>query len=774
MEGHFSYYRNYMAYQNKLNCRLSQDMSQLRDSTVNSSRLLLLSRYVSQLKNKNSAFPFTQNPYEFIVNPNNYSNNIGLLQFVQNSSFFISYLKENPQLLATITFTTRKQWQFSYLINCILPSLFGYFACQEYSESAIDFYSKIIERSPSPKFSMQVVQPFFHSCITYHFFEAAYHPFIHSILVDENILKNTDKLVSVYADLFIEYVTNSIKFLPNVFFKLLDLFKNWNFDQKRNLIVDNFLFPELKIWSVRLNINPELKNFVFRIIDMLSISLSQRDSFNFNDYKDLESSFFSLSSSFNYEPMIYMTDSNSTSNLSSLNLGIDLLVQPTMTMSRSTSTFKPSKNKSQKLSKESRTSMILMKNLINYFFSDPNINGSLYEMTVLYDNYSDDIFAQCTQFTLSAYDVQFLAKALERIHKFPTKLASSIFMNETILPFLGGVFYCHVYSHHIKKKNIKPSYELFNNNYHIDISEEARKMKFNVSLLENDLFIKFLKFNNHYGKLFESFMIEIEKTSKSEQNENIEQVINYSALMNEIRSQNDRILYHASFLLDSYTNQILENFTDQPNKYKKKSFIKVFTKLSSVFDSINFVHAKKILYLKLLDLFYKDLIGHYWHVLEDFGRFWSELVNNPKEKLNMYKLSNTNANFLPFFVDSITLLSQLDGQSLHSKYYIMSYAFNLLSYIAKRTKDENEVYEMAFQHVKSIELISSFLVIDSLAMKVDVFQNLCTKNEINCWNHMKENIGIFLKRNEQYHQVYLSITEYLIAISPSLLYNSCE
>lgn len=766
-------HQNYMAYPNKLNSEMSQDLYQLRDSTVNSSRILYLSRYVRHLKNKNAAFPFTHNPYNFIVNPNNYSIAIGLLQFVQNSSFFVSYLQENPEIIATIVFSIRKQWQYAYLINCIIPSLYGYFACHEYTEYALSFYSEIIKKT-EPKACIQIIKPFLHSCVTYHFFDNAYSSFIYSVLVDKNILKNPDTYVTVFADLLIECIKESIKFLPHEFFKLTALIqrKNWSFESIKSLIVDHFLIPELKIWSSRLDINPELKNFIYRIIDMISLSLSQDSDLD----EEFESSFSSFSCSMNFEPSIYSTDSGSSNNLFSLSLGFDLPAQPAMTISRSTSTFRPSKRKSLKMTDQSRNLMINMKILINSFFIDPSQNISIYEMINLYENFSDEIFPQCTHFALSIYDIQFLAKTLEKMRKFPPKVSSSAFISDSVAPFIDGIFYCHVYSHHITKLENQQFVSLFNkeNIIHMNEENDSKKVKFNISLIENNLFVKFLKFNDHYRELFESYMIESNKTAKTEQNENIERIIAYRTLMNEIQKQNDKVLNHSSYFLEGFTNQIIDEVKSQQNLLKTQSFIKTFKKISKVFNASNLMHLKKILYLKLLNLFYKDLIGHYWHVLTDFEKFWHELVHKPEDKKNLISYVTTKFCFLPYFVNSTELLSQLDNQPLNVKYFIMIHAFTMLSHISKKIHNTSEVFEMLFQKIKSHEFISAFLVIDSMAMRVEVFQGFCTEDEIRCWNDMKTTIDTFIKQDEKFNRVYKSVTEYLSAISPSVLYNTHE
>lgn len=237
---------------------------------------------------------------------------------------------------------------------------------------------------------------------------------------------------------------NQLNILPNEFFVLLNLIqqKNWSFEHIKSLIVDHFLILELKIWSSRLDINPELKNFLYRIIDVISISLSQD---NDNDDDVLNSQFSSLSCLMNFEPLMYLTDSSSSSNLSSLGLGFDLPVQSEMTMSRSTSILKLSKRKSQKVPDESRKLLINMKIFINSFFISPNQNHSVYEMIVLYENFTDEIFPQCANFVLSIYDVQFLASQLEKIRLFPSKISSSVFINDSVKFYYNGIFCCHVY-----------------------------------------------------------------------------------------------------------------------------------------------------------------------------------------------------------------------------------------------------------------------------------------------------------------------------------------
>lgn len=769
MEGHLDFNRSIMAYPSKLNSKISQDISQLRDSSVNANRLFILSRYVNQCKNRNSAFPFTQNPYEYITNPENLSITVNLLQFVQNSSFFLSYLQENPKIFALVTISIRRSWQYPYLVNCVIPSFFGFFSCHEYAEYAIEFYSEILGKA-APATSIQTIRPFFHSCVTYHFFQNAFQPFIQSIMVDENILKNPDKQVSVYAHLFIDYITNSIQFLPKEFFQLLRIIelKKWDYKFKISLIIDNFLFPELKIWASRLSLNKELNNFILRIIDMISLSTSlSYGKKYFNDNK-----LSSLSSSPTlFKSMNYMTDSSSSFNLMSIDLEPEVPSSPSMPISRSTSTLKSTKTKSQKISNESKTTIMLMNKFIDLLFDSTIEKVSIYQMPVLYENFADEIFPQCAQFILNVYDVRFVSKLLERNHQFPNKVSSFVFLNDSLECYESGIFYSHVYSHHISFKKNESYFSLFKSE--VNFEERKKTPKFNISLIDNDIFVHFLRINKHYAQIFSSIIKETKRNSIFEQNENIEKYIYFLTLINEIEKENDRILYQTSFELDAFADSLLNRIIFfQTNSPKKKSFIKLFKKVSNVFNKFNLIQMKKNLYLKILDHFHKDLIGDYWRVLVDFNKYWEELVNEPKEKKNLVTVFSSMDPILQiFFIDSTKLLSQIDDKVLDVKYYLMTYAFRLLKHIAQGDSNGNEIYKLAFQHIKATDLLSTFLIIDSMAMKVDVFQELCTKEEIESWNYLKKNIEIYLNRNEQYKKVYMSITEYLIAITPSLLYS---
>lgn len=188
--------------------------------------------------------------------------------------------------------------------------------------------------------------------------------------------------------------------------------------------------------------------------------------------------------------------------------------------------------------------------------------------------------------------------------------------------------------HHIKCGKIQPFFSLFKDNDKTQSNGNA-KVKFNLSLIDNDLFIKFLKFNKHYSDLFESYLVEVDKNSISEENDNIDHVIAYKTLMNEIEKQNDILLYYTSFLIESFADQIINEIKSQRDLLKTVSFIKEFKKISVVFDSSNMIQMKKILYLKFLDLIYIDLIGDYWRALLDFGKYWEELVHTPHEKKNL-------------------------------------------------------------------------------------------------------------------------------------------
>lgn len=762
MENLFNIYENYMAYINKLDSTISSKMDELRDSTINSNRILILSRYVRQLKNKNSAFSFTRNPYEFIINPGNYTYTSNLFQFVQNSSFLISHLQENPSKLAFIIHSTKKQWQFLYLIDCIIPSIFGYFACHEYIEMALSFYSEIINEFP-PNSYIQIIQPFLHSSLTYHFFENSFGRFIYLILVDKHILKNPDELVLVFTDLLIENIRDSIKFLPKEFFELLDVIqkKRWHFDDISSLILDNFLIPELKIWSSQLDNNIELKNFVYRIIDLITISMSQQ----FNENNELNLS--PRSSSMNFQSSLYLTDFSGSTNLTSLcfNLEFDQ-VQPKISASRSYSILNPSQN--SRTSENTRRINFSLNSLINSFFIEPDQVESVYETIKLYEKYPNEIFTQYTHYTLSFYDIQFLARILIKKDKCPSNISSFVFFDDEIKPFIGGVFYCHIFSQINEVPHFQPFFSIFTNNEVIQTTNhQTNDVDINILFLANESFVKFLKFNRHYGELFDSLILKSKEKIQSDQIRDFDKRIVCLTFMDEIRKQNDKFLYHSSFLLESFTNDILNDAKKQSNNLKNISFIQIFKRISKRFDYSNLFQMKKILYFKLVDLYCVDLIGSYWNVLVDFKNYWLEFVANHEKKKNVVTKYG-------FFTHSIELLSKIDNKPLHVKYLFVIWAFSMINHIANHAQNKEELYEMVFKRIKSKEFILSFLIIDNLGMRFDIFKKLCTKEEINCWNNMKKSIETYLKQNCHYYQVYLSISEYLFAISPSVLFNTVE
>ncbi|OHT01239.1 hypothetical protein TRFO_31982 [Tritrichomonas foetus] len=248
---------------------LYNELTDLRKYLIRKSRIITEFRYFIHMKNEdisnfsnstptspssgsNSSYTIGSVPegYDKVValfQPREVQTFIGLSMVSQNSSFLLNYLHENPALLVSCVLKSQKLPIFTHLTQCIIPSIFGYFASSEQMDYAHCFYLIVIDSAPA-SVAVPILIPFLSSQISYRFIEFALTNFFKKIA--KRKLINTPEENMRNAKILIMCLRQAVPLLPE---QLLQLFrqikeKQWRLSELIELFFMKFIFPTINNW----------------------------------------------------------------------------------------------------------------------------------------------------------------------------------------------------------------------------------------------------------------------------------------------------------------------------------------------------------------------------------------------------------------------------------------------------------------------------------------------------------------------------------------------
>lgn len=227
--------------------RCQREIRKIRHELIHVNRIIILSQHFSESLSKNKRI-FNENGMKYIFQPTELSSFLGLSQHIQNTGFFISYIHQNPDILSTIISKNTNCRQFEYIIECVIPSLYGFFSTREHLEIASKFYDSAI-KTCNAKVAKKILKPLLLSGVCSRFIESVAYPFIRSFKVDSMINAKSDKLhlVPIYSNYLITCIKNSIPLLPPSIIYLYQCVENskWAMDEKIDLFFKNFIFESV-------------------------------------------------------------------------------------------------------------------------------------------------------------------------------------------------------------------------------------------------------------------------------------------------------------------------------------------------------------------------------------------------------------------------------------------------------------------------------------------------------------------------------------------------
>ena len=160
----------------------------------------------------------------------------------------ISNLYMNLDILISILSKITNRNDYEYIIEVIIPSLFGFFSYDEQIQIAVIFYTQVIAMI-EPKIAKIIIKPFFNSPLTYPFFESSFTEFFQRFTYDNqatmSIPSNINNSAQFLFDLFIKF----IPLLPHEHISLLQILTR-HFDRQDcdDFIINGFLLYNLKNW----------------------------------------------------------------------------------------------------------------------------------------------------------------------------------------------------------------------------------------------------------------------------------------------------------------------------------------------------------------------------------------------------------------------------------------------------------------------------------------------------------------------------------------------
>ncbi|EAX91877.1 hypothetical protein TVAG_324250 [Trichomonas vaginalis G3] len=183
---------------------------------------------------------------EYIYNPLDVSRVRGFSQTSQNCSFLLGFIMDRPDLFASIIPKVAKNAEFPYIVQCIIPAIYGFFTSDELLDFATCFYRKVIEVC-KPAVSIKLLEPLFISSVTYRYRESVLTSFFKQFIT---MLHQTskDSISSVYpiqAEILINILISNSQFLPHQIHEIWQYTTDvkWGYDNQFNLFFNCFFFP---------------------------------------------------------------------------------------------------------------------------------------------------------------------------------------------------------------------------------------------------------------------------------------------------------------------------------------------------------------------------------------------------------------------------------------------------------------------------------------------------------------------------------------------------
>ena len=203
--------------------------------------------------------------------------------FMQSTSILLSFLHANPNILSKLVLSRVGKKDFYFLVNSVVPSVYGFFISQEHIEQAFVFYAHVVNNA-KPNVASSILAPFFNSIGTFRFIEHVMSSFTMKAQGDKRFNSQTKDNSTIQN--FAQSLTNQIKesagLLPSKFMMIfhLTLPQQWTTHDLVHLFFDCFFTPYAISWcssspsSSYVPLIKKIINFIATNEQMLKVVLS--------------------------------------------------------------------------------------------------------------------------------------------------------------------------------------------------------------------------------------------------------------------------------------------------------------------------------------------------------------------------------------------------------------------------------------------------------------------------------------------------------------------
>lgn len=231
-----------------------QTLTKLRESIISFQRIFHLHHEFQKGKWKRYLPSFIP-PNDFLFKPYSIRSIRDISLFSQNTTFLLGFINANPRVLAQAVIKVSSDQHFSYLINGIIPSVFGFFSSEEHTNNALGFYIHIVDISP-PQIAKKILYSFFNNALAYRFLESVFTPFFNIFYRNFSTVSKSScptQIESVYQTLsntFLNLMIGSLPLFPEQYLQMFRIIwiKGWDRIDVHDLFFKNFIWEVADRW----------------------------------------------------------------------------------------------------------------------------------------------------------------------------------------------------------------------------------------------------------------------------------------------------------------------------------------------------------------------------------------------------------------------------------------------------------------------------------------------------------------------------------------------
>jgi hypothetical protein len=191
------------------------------------------------------------------------------------------------------------------------------------------------------------------------------------------------------------------------------------------------------------------------------------------------------------------------------------------------------------------------------------------------------------------------------------------------------------------------------------------------------------------------------------------------------------------------------------------TFMEAFAGLRAEFND---PHLSRLIYLSLLDT--RSVVA------EGFTVVLGVLDTEFRETLKQYPQREGTATFLELaasvrpaarriLVDAVRGLARLDSSTLHERFRILLHTMQLLMHVQRIEDKPGIICPVVLQPNQGKELLSTFLILNTFAMNIRKFSELCADAERQMWVRFEAVILMVLRSDETFLTAYAAMQEHL-------------